>query len=64
MTLGRALVLAATATTLAAGALADDGMKKKGPGIPGVPWISNFQEGLEAAKATGRPILLDFWCGT
>ncbi len=61
MTVGRSLVLAGVAVaSVACGAGADEA-KKKGPAIP---WITSLQEGLEACRATGRPVLLDFWCGT
>ena len=31
---------------------------------PAIAWIMGYEPGLAEAKATGRPILLNFWCGT
>lgn len=34
--------------------------------LKGLPWVYDYQKALETAKATGRPMLIDFkadWCG-
>jgi hypothetical protein len=28
----------------------------------GIPWLDNYQEALRQAKATGKPIFLEFRC--
>lgn len=33
-------------------------------GKDSIRWIRDFKQGAELAAKTGRPILLDFWCGT
>ena len=38
------------------------GSKKAADGA--IPWITSYDEGLKIAKQAGRPVLLDFWCGT
>lgn len=35
-----------------------------GPKPAPIAWIKGYEPGLAEAKATGRPILLNFWCGT
>lgn len=35
-----------------------------GPKPPPIAWIMGYEAGLAEAKVTGRPILLNFWCGT
>lgn len=33
-------------------------------GKDSIRWIKDWKQGTELAAKTGRPILLDFWCGT
>jgi len=33
-------------------------------GKDSIRWIRDFKQGAELAAKTGRPMLLDFWCGT
>ena len=58
-------LLAATALTATAAPLAaqSNGKSKLPPSEP-VAWITDYEAGMKLAKQTGRPVLIDFWCGT
>lgn len=60
------LLLAAALGLIGGLAVAAPQAKKRSKKAPAgaIPWITNHDEGLKIAKQAGRPVLLDFWCGT
>jgi hypothetical protein len=55
--------ISALAAMAAAVGLAGNAMALGGPKA-GIPWTRDFESAQEQAEVTGRPILLNFYCGT
>ncbi len=48
--------------TLACAAILGAAVGGRGSAQGGIPWLDNYQEALRQAKATGKPIFLEFRC--
>jgi hypothetical protein len=57
-------LLAATLVGFSLTGLVLAGAQSREGGRESIRWIRDWKQGVELAARTGRPILLDFWCGT
>jgi hypothetical protein len=55
----------ATETATAAGTAAGTGTATEaGAELPPIPWLRDHDQAFAQAKKLGKPVLINFWCGT